>query len=199
MATAVLLDLGNVVLGVDFRRVFRYWAAAANVDEDRFYEHWSLDDAYQAHERGEIPFSDYAEHLGSLFDVTLDEASWLAGWNDIWTEPFADVITLLPEVAARYPLYCFTNTNEAHTVYWRANYPEALTSFKHIFVSSEIGARKPQPSAFQTVCQEMGHPPSQVLFLDDTQENVDGALEAGLDAVYTPNQEAVVAALKKLL
>ncbi|MEM7099317.1 MAG: HAD family phosphatase [Pseudomonadota bacterium] len=199
MATAVLLDLGNVVLGVDFRRVFSAWARAADVDEDRFYEHWSLDDAYKAHERGELHFADYAEHLGTVFDVTLDEQDWLAGWNDIWTEPFADVINLLPDVAARYPLYCFTNTNDAHTQYWRANYPGALAHFKHIFVSSEIGARKPDVTAFQQVCEQMQQVPSDVLFLDDTQENVQGALEAGLNAICTPDQQAVVRELERLL
>ncbi len=199
MTQAVLLDLGNVVLGVNFHQVFRHWAAAARVDEERFYEHWRIDPAYQAHERGELDFADYAEHLAGVFDIELTHDEWLAGWNAIWTEPFHQVVDLLPHIAQRYPLYCFTNTNDAHAVHWRHHYADALTHFEHVFVSSEIGARKPDTSAFQQVCADMGHAPSSVLFLDDTLENVNGAYAAGLSAQHVRNQDEVVAALTRLI
>lgn len=199
MSQAVLLDLGNVVLGVDFRNVFRYWAQAAAVDEDRFHEYWRMDAAYQAHEKGELDFVDYAEHLASLFDVDLSPDQWLAGWNAIWTQPFDEVINLLPQIAARYPLYCFTNTNDAHTVHWRHHYAHAISHFQHIFVSSEIGARKPDVSAFHQVCAEIGLPPSGVVFLDDTLDNVNGAHDAGLQAHHVPRRDDVVSTLSRLL
>ena len=199
MTQAVLLDLGNVVLGVDFRNVFRHWAASANIDEERFFEHWRMDAAYEAHERGELPFEDYAEHLAGVFDVELTRDQWLAGWNAIWTEPFQQVISMLPEVAKRYPLYCFTNTNDAHTLHWRHHYAEAISHFQHTFVSSELGMRKPDVSAFHYVCAEMQQPPSNILFLDDTQTNVDGAHAAGLNAKHVRNESEVVAELAQLL
>ena len=199
MTQAVLLDLGNVVLGVDFHRVFKYWAQAANVDESRFYENWSMDATYEAHERGTITFSDYSDHLSNLFEVHLPEAEWLAGWNAIWTTPFAQVIELLPAIAERYPLYCFTNTNESHATYWQHHYKTDVANFKHIFISNEIGMRKPDVPSFHAVCQEMNVPPSQVTFLDDSKDNIAGAHEAGLMAHHVESEEAVVAKLEALL
>lgn len=38
---AILLDLGNVVLGVDFRRVFDFWSELSQVPSERFYSRWS--------------------------------------------------------------------------------------------------------------------------------------------------------------
>ena len=49
---AILFDLGNVVVEVDFRRTFRHWAGSAGVDEQVFFERWSEDAAYRAHETG---------------------------------------------------------------------------------------------------------------------------------------------------
>ncbi len=199
MTRTVLLDLGNVVLGIDFRRVFAAWARSAGIDEQRFYDRWAMDEAYEAHEVGAIDFATYAAALSKRFDVHMPEAAWRAGWNDLWTEPFAGVVQRLPEVAQRYGLYGFTNTNESHVEQWRANYRQELAAFQHIFVSSEIGRRKPSPDAYRYVCGEIGTAPAEVLFLDDNLDNVEGALSAGLNAHLVRSEAEVVARLTELL
>ena len=195
----ILLDLGNVVIGVDFRRVFAAWAEAAQVDQRVFYERWQLDAAYKAHEVGTLDFEGYCAHLSRLFGVDMPLTEWQRGWNDLWTEPFHDVIDLLPELAARYDLYAFTNTNDTHAECWRELFGHKLTPFQDIFVSSEIGKRKPDIEAYDHVCEVMNTNPGEVLFLDDTRENIDGARATGIDARWVQNQGEVVRELKSLL
>ncbi|XOV84569.1 MAG: HAD family hydrolase [bacterium] len=199
MTKAVLLDLGNVVLGIDFRRVFSAWATAANVPVQIFYDRWQVDSAYADHETGKISFNEYADQLAARFEVNLSHEQWRRGWNSLWTEPFHDVIALLPAIASRYELYAFTNTNDTHAQCWRSLYGPALAPFEHIFVSSEIGVRKPHVEAFHYVCSAAGSEAGQTLFLDDTLENVNGALDAGLKAHHVASQSAVVAHLQHLL
>ena len=157
MTRAVLLDLGNVVLGVDFRLVFDRWAEHGGTDTRHFHERWVLDDAYRAHETGAIEFAEYCDNLRRRFELSLSDAQWRDGWNEIWTDPFATVVDLLPAVAERYALYAFTNTNDTHAECWRSRYPNALAHFQHIFVSSEMGLRKPDTEAFEHVCSAIGH------------------------------------------
>lgn len=199
MTKAVLLDLGNVVLGIDFRRVFARWAELAGVDERRFYDNWAVDDAYKAHEVGEITFTEYCENLGLMFELELTEVQWQEGWNSLWTEPFHSVIELLPAVASRFELYGFTNTNNTHAAFWRPAFSRELSHFEHIFVSSEIGFRKPDESAFAHVCAQIEHAPEDVLFLDDAAENVSGARESGLAVRHVTSEQAVRDALQSLL
>jgi FMN phosphatase YigB (HAD superfamily) len=45
----------------------------------------------------------------------------------------------------------------------------------------------------------MGYAPQDVVFLDDTLENVSGAREAGLDAYHTQSEAAVAAKLRSLI
>ncbi len=196
---AVLLDLGNVILGVDFHRVFTHWANAANLNPDHFHQRWAIDTAYEEHECGRISFDTYTQALAERFEVILSPEQWLAGWNNIWTQPYTQAIELLPQVAEKYPLFCFTNTNQAHTQYWRRHYPGAIGHFEHVFVSSEIGHRKPVPAAFHYVCNQIGWAPDDVVFLDDTRENVAGARQAGLQAHHVPTEADVVARLRQLL
>ena len=59
----LLLDLGGVVLGIDFHRVFQHWAAASGVEASLFYDSWTLDQAYKDQEIGRIDFHQYTAHL----------------------------------------------------------------------------------------------------------------------------------------
>jgi putative hydrolase of the HAD superfamily len=76
-----------------------------------------------------------------------------------------------------------------------AGKPE-LAAIEHLCISSEIGWRKPAPEFFATVCQSVGLPAKQILFVgDDPMNDIVGAQMAGMTAVlfdpagrYPPNQ-----------
>ena len=56
--------------------------------------------------------------------------------------------------------------------------------FIKCFFSFEMKALKPSKAFYQAVVREIGIPAEQMLFIDDSQKNVDGSIEAGLPAVY---------------
>lgn len=80
------------------------------------------------------------------------------------------------------PCHVLTNTNATHRACWAARFPRVATAFDRIFVSHEIGLRKPEPAAFDHVCRETGLDPASLLFFDDTPANVDTAASYGLQA-----------------
>lgn len=51
-----------------------------------------------------------------------------------------------------------------------------------IFNTAEIGIAKPDPEVFRIVCRDMGVAPTDALFVDDLESNVEGAHVAGLHA-----------------
>ena len=51
------------------------------------------------------------------------------------------------------------------------------------FVSCETGARKPERAAFQIALDRLGVAPDEVVFVDDSQTNVDAAAALGMRAV----------------
>lgn len=57
------------------------------------------------------------------------------------------------------------------------------------------GLRKPSPESFAAVVAHLGLPPDRLLFVDDRQANVDGALAAGIPAVRFEGAEALEAEL----
>lgn len=197
--TTVLLDIGNVVLGVDFHRVFNHWADSAQVDVKRFYDAWEADEHYADHETGTIDFAAYSSRLSERFGIELPIEDWQAGWNNLWTDPFHEVIALLPSIRTQYELFAFSNTNPTHEAHFRERYAVELASFNTVFTSSTLGQRKPHPQAYQSVCEQIGVAPTEVIFLDDHPGNIDGARQAGLSAHHCVDQSAVVEVLQRLL
>ena len=56
--------------------------------------------------------------------------------------------------------------------------------FKECFLSYEMKALKPSYAFYRSVVERIGLPAGQMVFIDDSQKNVDGSIEAGLPAVY---------------
>ncbi|MCP5179265.1 MAG: HAD family phosphatase [Pseudomonadales bacterium] len=196
--SALLLDLGNVVIHTDARRVFAAWAASAGVDQQVFLDRWRADEAYARHEIGELRFQDYVLHMQSMTGVTMSQRDWKAGWNELFVALYPRVLTLLRRLAGKYPLYAFTNTNPTHEHSWRSRYPE-LDVFEHVFVSSRIGRRKPHVDAYHYVCKRMQQQPDKIWFLDDNRANVEGACQAGLKTFRIRSEQDVVDILSPLL
>lgn len=55
--------------------------------------------------------------------------------------------------------------------------------FNPVLLSYKIGVNKPRPEAFQILLQTLQSPASQVIFIDDRIENVEGAKKLGIDAI----------------
>lgn len=72
------------------------------------------------------------------------------------------------------------NAKEARS--WWTSGVLPLESFAAIVDSSEVGLRKPDPAIFALTAGRMDCRPDELLYFDDTEENVVGAAAAGLVA-----------------
>jgi len=70
--------------------------------------------------------------------------------------------------------------------------------FHHVANSSRIGLAKPDVAAFARVAEDLGTPPERLLFVDDRDENVRGALDAGWHAVQMRDAASLGDVLRRL-
>jgi putative hydrolase of the HAD superfamily len=179
---ALLFDLGGVVLGIDFGRVFAAWARAAGRPPDTVAAAFEFDEAYRRHERGELDDAGFFAHVDRRLALGIGIDGVAAGWREIFTGPVPGMQALVDAARVRRPAYLFSNTNLAHHRQFGLEYAALLAPFARCFMSYEIGARKPEARAFAAVARSIGVPPSRILFFDDTEVNVEGARDAGLRA-----------------
>lgn len=195
---ALLFDLGGVVIDLDIGRAFQIWACRAGCDPTVIAERFSLDDSYEQHERGEIPASSYFASLRQSLSIDLSDDEFIQGWNDIYLGPVPGMSKMLSVAQQHLPLFAFTNSNPTHQSIWERLYADELRRFQTIYVSSDLGARKPDPEAFHLVAKRMGFEPGEVLFFDDGPENVEGARTAGMQGVIVRSIRDVRRALSRI-
>ena len=195
---ALLFDLGGVVIEIDFGRAFTRWAALAGVPADTIRSRFSFDAAYERHERGEIGAAEYFAALRASLQIDLSDADLVAGWNAIHLDEVSGIRALLGTLEGRVPLYAFTNSNPTHRAFCVSRFAETLQSFRKVFVSSEMGLRKPEAAAFAAIAREIGVPLERIMFFDDTRANVEAALAIGMPAVLVRSIDDVKNALEEL-
>ena len=127
------------------------------------------------------------EGVGELLERFPDQAEKIEAYRDRWPEmiPSAldDSVAIFETLkAAGHPLYAITNFAAETFMQARALYP-FLNRFDGIVVSGEIKALKPGPEIYRTLLDRYDLAAGDCLFIDDVQENVDGARAVGMHAV----------------
>jgi FMN phosphatase YigB (HAD superfamily) len=70
---------------------------------------------------------------------------------------------------------------------------------KGIVISEAIGFKKNNPTAFNELLKKLNLQPGEVLYIDDTKENCDAAIEAGINAILYTSNDQIIAKIKKAL
>ena len=97
-------------------------------------------------------------------------------------------VELLKKLSQKYDLYMLSNNNpictpRAAEIFAEAGYP-MNEGFKKCYISYQMKAMKPSADFYRAVMEDIGLPAADMLFIDDSQRNVDGSISAGLPAVY---------------
>ena len=195
---ALLFDLGGVLIDIDFNRALRSWSQYSHLPPAVIERRFSLDEPYRVHARGVIEAIVYFAHLRRLLELEASDNDIAQGWNSIFVGEIAATIACVAVAREKLPCYLFSNTNPTHHAFWTSTFPGALDSFQQIFVSSELGLRKPDREAFEAVAAATGFRLDETLFFDDSEENVVGARATGMQAIQVNGHADVDRALQDI-
>jgi putative hydrolase of the HAD superfamily len=138
-------------------------------------------------ERGEIPLTEFADYVTTLHPMAGEFFRSTAG-NLMSTLPIRpEMVERLATLKAQgFKTALLTNNVLEWRELWRAKLVEAnaLHLFDAIIDSSEVGMRKPEARIYLHAASVLGVEPHEALFVDDFAHNVEGARNAGLNAVF---------------
>jgi glucose-1-phosphatase len=175
----VLFDLGGVL--IDLRGVEPMRALAGIESDDELWERWLTCDWVRRFERGQCDALAFAAGVVADWNLTIPPDEFLTGFRAWPGGPFAGADELVRLVRAALPVGCLSNTNALHWDDQFSQWP-ILDAFDYRFLSYELGVIKPDRELFDRVADLLPAPRDRVLFLDDNQLNVDGAISAGFRA-----------------
>ncbi|MBT3229387.1 MAG: HAD-IA family hydrolase [Candidatus Marinimicrobia bacterium] len=192
---ALIFDLGGVLIDIDFEQVFKRWVKLSELTISEIRQRFSMDEAYKKHERGEFNAEQYFSYLRELLHLKANDGEIARGWNSIFVGEIPATMDYIYSAKAHLPCYAFTNSNPTHQASWGAAYPNVVQAFDQIFVSSDMGLRKPEPAAFSAISTAIGVRLEGMLFFDDTVENIVAAQAMGIQTVLVKQPSDIKQAL----
>ena len=179
----ILFDLGNVLIKIDFSKVISEWVRFSGKDDFQISSDSILGSENEKYERGEISTQQFVSSLKRELKLNISDEKFLQGWNNIFVGETPGIRNVIDRVFSKYPLFVFSNTYISHYNVWRSQYSDLLKYFDKIFTSYELGMRKPEKESILEVSSDIGVSPENILFFDDTMENVVAAQELGMSSV----------------
>jgi putative hydrolase of the HAD superfamily len=154
-------------------------------------------------ERGELSEAEFLESLSAALEEDLGHRPALHRFSEIWFEalhPNTPMLDLMRELRDRgYRLAILTNNVREWEEKWRAKLP-IDEIFEIVVDSAHVGMRKPDPAIYRLTLERMGAAePSECLFVDDNELNVEAARELGLHAVHFRNNEQAILEIRAAL
>lgn len=193
-----IFDLGNVVFNVDWQPMFNSWSESSGVSAETLCDRFKFDQNFEAFERNQISGEHFWQAMSKTLRMKLSYEQFITGWNSIYQDVISETQNALEQLQGKVKVVAFTNTNSVHSKIWPEKYFEVLENFEKVFSSSKMGVRKPEVEGFQVILNEFETSPSEAIFFDDLDLNVNAAQEIGLRAVLVDSPDAVSVELKRL-
>jgi putative hydrolase of the HAD superfamily len=187
--SAIVFDLGGVLLNLDQDRTLRAFGRYG-LDLEMVNDQSSL---FTDFETGKIRDIDFRQGIQTALKGTITNAQIDEAWNAMLLFMVEERFGLVEQLKSKYDIYLLSNTNSIHIDWFRAYLDETFGQerwnrlFKHQFLSYEIGLRKPHTNIYEYVLGEINCEPQQVVFIDDSLQNLKGAAQVGMHTVHARN------------
>jgi putative hydrolase of the HAD superfamily len=194
-------DMGNVLLTFSHERMCQQMAAVAGVEPAAVHRalfHAAEGPSLQwRFEAGEFDADAAYDHFCRELGVTPERVALQSAASDMFGELPESAALVRRLAAAGNRLGVLSNTNPLDYEFVRRQFPWINECFELAVVSYEARAMKPDAAIFRHAAVRAGAAPGEVFFTDDRDENVEGAIAAGLDAVLFESAEQIAAELRR--
>jgi 2-haloacid dehalogenase len=190
LRNVVIFDLGGVLIDWNprhlYRKLFRAEAAMEHFLATVCTAEWNraqdagrrcIDAAQLLKER----HPDQAEFIDAYY----------ARFDEMMAGPIAGSVEILAELHDRgVPLYGLSNFS-AETYPLAVRRFEFIGLLRHVVVSGEVKAVKPDPQIYHILFNRCAIDPQRAVFVDDTAANVEAARQLGLYAILFSGADAL--------
>jgi len=177
----ILFDLGRVLIDFDHNIAVSRIRKFCSLDEKTIYNLFFDSDVTDKFEKGAISPSEFFQEVKRILNIDISYEAFLPIWNEIFT-PHPGSLEIIESLKDNYHLYMVSNINELHFKYLEENFKEYFKYFSYIFLSYEMGLRKPDPKIYKLIMEYLKLPAQNITYTDDRPELIEAAKRLNIDA-----------------
>ncbi len=175
-----LFDIGHVLVDFDFQDFLNEIARQSSRPLEPLSEQDYV--MHDAVETGNISDEEWVEYLNKAKGLSWSRDDLVALWSRMFKVNGTGRALFLDAVEAGIPVYALSNIAKLHMDAIEANWKGYFDGAEGLFLSYEIGVRKPDPEIYEHAVERLGVPAGQCFFIDDRLENVEAARAIGIEA-----------------
>lgn len=188
----LILDLGGVIFEIDVPQAVQSFAAlrgGSPEDLAHVQNQMQTQEIWNDLERGKISPPAFRDRLREALEVNASDKELNQAWNSLCVGPLLEYVPLLRQLSEKYDLVLLSNTNPIHWEFLLSGAQTLFEPFHHLFLSFEMGYRKPEPQMFEQVLKWRNWSPENCLFFDDTPANLDIAAKLGIQTRFVEQSD----------
>lgn len=180
--------------------VLGVWSDLSRVPLATLKQKFTMGETFHQHERGEITDEAFAEAFCHEMALSLSYEQFAHGWQAVFVGLRPEVIAIMHKLREQgHRVVVLSNTNRLHTHFWPEEYPEVRAAADHIYLSQDLGMRKPEARIYQHVLQKEGFSAADAVFFDDNADNIEGANQLGITSILVKDKATIPDYFAKLL
>lgn len=206
-----VFDLGMVLVSLYRKECVENFRLLGIEDAAAMIGNCSQDGPFGALEYGLISVEKFCDELAQISSKKITEKDILNAWNSMIGETPVDLLNMIYRLRHEFgkTVCMLSNVNQPHIDNVMQNHfcqvagRDIHDYFDALYLSHELHLKKPEPKIFETVGQSIhekfGFSGSDVIFFDDSRDNVDMAIRYGWDSVVIANTDETMEMLRKMM
>lgn len=191
MSRAFIFDIGNVLVNFDFQvlldRIAQDSGGPVSLPTQEDLE------MHHAVEEGRISDQGFVNYLNEAKGLSWTVDDLIGVWQKMFSINETGRGLFREAIARGLPVYTLSNIAPHHVLAIEKNWPGFFDGTTGLFLSYQLGVRKPYAEIYRKALAQMDVPPEHCLFLDDLAANVEAARAAGIQAYqFVPENDAAI-------
>lgn len=191
----ILLDIGNVIVDVDFLRFCRSVARDRDSGPALIFDRYCASELKNRFDRGLVAPFDYLGMIAGDSD-TLDMplGDLKTAWQDIFS-PKPEAGEAVRQLGRRHTLWIMSDTDPLHVTFLFNRCPELKLAARY-WLSFEHGRLKRERESFLELLAASGRPAGEFILIDDREDNCICAESCGIRTLLFRNWPETLDRLK---
>lgn len=200
----IIFDLGGVIINLDIPKTIAEFNKLSGRPFEAIYTQLQQTPIFDDFDKGQISEEKFFEEIKRLLQVAVTKEQLLNAWNAMLLDFPLRRLELLKSLKTKYRLFLLSNTNETHVTEFEKQlhrihgYKNLEPFFEKVYYSCLINMRKPDVEIFEFVLRENKLEPEETLFIDDSPQHIEGALQTGIKAHFLAKGKEFETLLREL-